>query len=106
MHFYDLFVPSVREERKAAAFQVFAHRQSFRDFPNANVSKSGKLVHLETSGSPVLDSAGNLLGYRGADTDVTARKQSELDLGQQRNELAHLSRVSTMGVFTRRSRTS
>jgi PAS domain S-box-containing protein len=100
MHFYDLFVPSVREERKAAAFQVFANRQSFRDFPNANVSKSGKLVHLETSGSPVLDSAGNLLGYRGADTDVTARKQSELDLGQQRNELAHLSRVSTMGVLT------
>jgi len=99
-HFYDLFVPSIREERKAAAFQVFAGRQAFRDFPNPNVSKSGKIVHLETSGTPVLDADGNLTGYRGADTDVTARKQSELALGQQRNELAHLSRVSTMGVLT------
>jgi PAS domain S-box-containing protein len=100
MHFYDLFVPSVQEKRKGAAFQVFAHRQTFRDFPIANVSKSGKIVLLETSGTPVLDADGNLLGYRGADTDVTARKQSELALGQQRNELAHLSRVSTMGVLT------
>jgi PAS domain S-box-containing protein len=100
MHFYDLFVPSVREERKAAAFQIFAHRQTFRDFPNANVSKSGKIVLLETSGTPVLDGDGNLAGYRGADTDVTARKGAELEIGQQRNELAHLSRVSTMGVLT------
>jgi two-component system sensor kinase FixL len=100
MHFYDLFIPSVREELKAAAFQVFAHRQTFRDFPNANVSKSGNIVYLETSGIPVLDADGNLIGYRCADTDVTMRKQSELALGQQRNELAHLSRVSTMGVLT------
>jgi PAS domain S-box-containing protein len=100
MHFFDLFVPSVREELKAAAFRVFAGRKTFRDFPNPNVSKSGKIVHLETSGTPVLDADGNLISYRGADTDVTEHKQSELALGQQRNELAHLSRVSTMGVLT------
>jgi PAS domain S-box-containing protein len=76
-HFYDLFDPSVREELKAAAFQVFAERQAFHDFPNPNVSKSGKIVHLETSGAPVLDPAGNLTGYRGADTDVTGRKRVE-----------------------------
>jgi PAS domain S-box-containing protein len=99
-HFYDLFAPSVREERKAAAFQVFANRRVFRDFPNSNVSKSGKIVHLETSGTPVLSADGKLIGYRGADTDVTGRKQSDLEIAQQRNELAHLSRVSTMGVLT------
>jgi PAS domain S-box-containing protein len=99
-HFYDLFVPSVREELMATASRVNAARQSFRDFPNPNVSKSGKIVYLETSGAPVLDPAGNLTGYRGAAADVTGRKQSELELGQQRNELAHLSRVSTMGVLT------
>ena len=96
-HFYDLFVPSAREELKAAAFQVFATRQTFRDFPNSNVSKSGKIVHLETSGAPMLDPGGNLIGYRGTDTDVTARKEAELEIVQQRNELAHMARVSTMG---------
>jgi PAS domain S-box-containing protein len=99
-HFFDLFAPSVREELMATASQVNADRQSFRDFPNPNVSKSGKIVYLETSGAPVLDPAGNLVGYRGAAADVTGRKQAELEIGQQRNELAHLSRVSTMGVLT------
>ena len=96
-HFYELFDPSLREELKAAAFQAFATRQSFRDFPNPNVSKSGNLVHLETSGTPVLDPAGNLIGYRGTDTDVTARKQAEAEALRQRAELAHVARVSTMG---------
>ena len=30
-------------------------------------------------------------------SDLTNRKQSELEIGQQRNELAHIARVSTMG---------
>ncbi len=96
-HFYDLFDPSVREELKAAAFQAFAERQMFRDFPNLNVSKSGNVVHLETSGVPMLDPTGNLAGYRGADTDVTVRKQAEAELLRERAELAHVARVSTMG---------
>jgi two-component system, LuxR family, sensor kinase FixL len=96
-HFYDLFEPSVREGLKAAAFQVFAAREAFRYFPNPNVSKSGEIVHLETSGSAVLDRAGNLIGYRGADADVTRRKQSENEIEQQRTQLAHLSRVNMLG---------
>ena len=76
-HFYDLFVPSVDEQPKAAAFRLFADRQAFRNFPNPKVTKRGNTVHLETSGVPVLDPAGNFMGYRGADTDVTERKQAE-----------------------------
>ena len=76
-HFYDLFAPEIREELKSAAFKVFATKQPFRAFPNPNVSKSGKVVHLETSGAPVLDAAGSLVGYRGADTDVTERQEME-----------------------------
>jgi PAS domain S-box-containing protein len=33
----------------------------------------------------------------GTAVDITARKQSELEIGQQRNELAHLSRVNMLG---------
>jgi PAS domain S-box-containing protein len=76
-HFYDLFVPSVREELKAAAFLAFTNRQSFRGFSNPNQSKSGEIVHLETSGSSMLDPFGNLIGYRGVDTNVTERRRME-----------------------------
>lgn len=86
MHFYDLFSPELREELKAAAFKSFAAQKSFRKFPNQNVSKDGKIVNLETSGVPVLDEAGKLVGYRGSDTDVTARKQA--DEAMKANEAA------------------
>ncbi|MGB2985341.1 MAG: PAS domain S-box protein [Phycisphaerae bacterium] len=76
-HFYDLFHPEDREELKKAAFEVFAQKQSFRDFINRNMHKDGHTVWLSTSGVPMLDEGGNLLGYRGADIDITERKQAE-----------------------------
>ena len=76
-YFYDLFADEVREELKRAALTAFAAKQPFRSFPNANVSKDGRLVQLETSGVPVVDGAGRLLGYRGADRDVTERRLNE-----------------------------
>jgi len=82
MRFYDLFAPEIREELKTAAFKKFAEKQSFRAFPNLNLSKDGRVVHLETSGSPVLDTAGNLAGYRGVDSDVTERQKLEVQLRQ------------------------
>jgi PAS domain S-box-containing protein len=97
MHFYDLFVPEVREELKIAAFSLFAAKQEFRAFPNPKLSKEGKVVHLETSGVPVLDETGNLLAYRGADTDVTERKQIESEAYHARREMLRMERLSRMG---------
>ena len=68
LHFYDLFHPEDRDQLRVAALEVFESRQSFRGFLNRNVHKSGKSVWLSTSGVPILDADGSLLGYRGADT--------------------------------------
>jgi PAS domain S-box-containing protein len=79
-YFYDLFHPEDREELKKAAFEVFAQKQSFREFINRNVHKDGETVWLSTSGVPMLDGEGRLLGYRGSDIDITERKRSEEEL--------------------------
>jgi PAS domain S-box-containing protein len=80
MYFYDFFVPETREAVKKAAFDVFARKEPFRAFLNWNVRRDGTTVALETSGLPILDENGSLLGYRGADTDVTERKRTEAAL--------------------------
>jgi PAS domain S-box-containing protein len=85
--FYDFFVPGEREQLKREAFQVFSKRASFRDFMNRNLRKDGKEVILMTSGMPILDGAGNLIGYRGADFDVTERIRTE----QERNKFYEAS---------------
>ena len=76
-HFYDLFHPEDREDLKRGAFEAFAKKQPFRELINRNVHKNGKTIWLSTSGVPILDENGALLGYRGADSDITERKLSE-----------------------------
>ncbi len=89
-HFYDLFAAEDREELKNAAFATFAGKQPFREFLNRNLRKDGKVVWLLTSGVPILDDQGNLLGYRGADIDVTARRQAEEALKESERFLADI----------------
>ena len=76
-HFYDLFHPEDREDLKQGAFRFFAQKLPFRDFINRNINKNGETVWISTSGVPILDAQGNLQGYRGADIDITARRQAE-----------------------------
>jgi diguanylate cyclase (GGDEF)-like protein/PAS domain S-box-containing protein len=83
--FYDFFPPDERHELKEAAFALMATKQPFRDFPNRNLHKNGDIVWLLTSGVPMIDEQGNLLGYRGADIDITARRK-----GQEALENANL----------------
>jgi PAS domain S-box-containing protein len=99
-YFYELFVPDLREQLKEAAFKTFAERRSFQAFPNINISKTGKLVRLETSGMPMVDESGNLLGYRGADIDITEKHQSDMETQLLRQEMALFSRVATVNELT------
>jgi len=92
-HFYDLFYAEDREETKRAAFEVFARRQPFRGFINRNMDKNGRIVWLSTSAVPILDEKGDLLGYRGADTDVTERVQAEERLQRQGAVLGAINKV-------------
>jgi len=81
-HFYDFFPANERKELKQAAFRVFAAKRPFTEFLNPNLHKNGETIWLSTSGVPILDEQGNLLGYRGADKDVTGQKLAEEALRQ------------------------
>ena len=98
-HFYDIFLPENREELKNLAFDIFNKKQSFREFINPNLHKNGKIVWLSTSGSPILDKKGNLIGYRGADTDVTVRKHAEEELKKSEERYRTLQSNIPVGVF-------
>jgi PAS domain S-box-containing protein len=98
-HFYDLFHPENREELKGAAFKVFAEKQPFREFINRNVHKDGRTVWLSTSGIPILDETGSLLGYRGADIDITGRKKAEEALRESEERYRTLFEESRDAIY-------
>jgi PAS domain S-box-containing protein len=75
----------------------------FRDFVYSAVSSSGSLVYVRTSGKPIFDVNGNFLGYRGTGTDITATiraDHAEQALREAQAELAHVTRVTTLGELT------
>ena len=89
-HFYDFFHPEDREELKKAALEVFERKEPFAELVNRNSDKDGQDVWLLTSGVPILGESGELLGYRGADVDITERKKAEEELRKYRENLEEL----------------
>src|SRR5687768_11550376 len=51
-------------------------------------------------GVPRIGVDGNFAGYIGSCLDITDRKEAELELLEQRRELAHLSRVAVLGELS------
>ena len=60
----------------------------------------GEYRWMLDTGVPRFAPDGAFLGYIGTCIDITERKQSELEITQQRNELAHLSRVTMLGELS------
>ena len=79
-----------------------AHRP-FRDFVYSTVKQDGSQVFVRSSGKPLFDVNGGFLGYRGTGTDITATirvDQAEQALREAQAELAHVTRVTTLGELT------
>jgi C4-dicarboxylate-specific signal transduction histidine kinase len=75
----------------------------FRDLVYQSVDAAGAPLYIRTSGKPFFDGNGKFLGYRGVSTDVTAEiraDQAEQALSKAQAELAHVTRVTTLGELT------
>jgi PAS domain S-box-containing protein len=60
----------------------------------------GSVKHLHTIGHPVLNASGDLAQFVGSSTDITQRKLAEEALRQAQGDLAHVSRMTTVGELT------
>jgi two-component system sensor histidine kinase/response regulator len=77
---FDFMLPEDAERIAQALAGIAAERRQFQMLENRNLHKDGRIVVLETSGMPILNDEGNLLGYRGVDRDITERKRTEEQL--------------------------
>ena len=66
---------------------------------NVNLHRDGHEVVLESSGMPIIDSEGRVIGFRGIDRDVTERKQAEEALKESTQKLALHVEQTPLGVI-------
>src|SRR3984893_16394099 len=101
--FYQRIHP---EDRERVRREVFLERPD--EGPHFDVDfrillPSGAIRYIRSTGHPVRNISGDLLEYVGTSIDVTERKRADEErerLRQVQADLAHLSRVTTMGELT------
>ena len=99
----DLICARVHPDERAAVHAAFdracATRGTFES-EHRLVVPPGKTRWVIVRGRCLEDDQGNLLELLGVTIDVSAKKQSDLQLQIQREEMAHLNRVALMGEMT------
>jgi len=78
--FYDFLVPELREKGLQFVRDTVQSPQAFRKLEQKFLHKEGRAVWVSTSAVPILDAAGDLIGYRGVDMDITESKKNEQTL--------------------------
>ena len=99
----DLFLQRLYPDDRDGVHQVLTqlnnnhphYEKEYRILP-----LDGQTRWIASRGRAEFDGAGKAVLVRGVSVDITHRKQAELELARQRNEVAHLSRVTTLGEIS------
>lgn len=98
---FDLMPFEDRKKVEIAFFKIMKSEKKFKDLENINIRKDGKEIVLETSGVPIFNKEGELIGYRGIDRDITEKVLLRTELENKNKLLEELiqtqSKMATMG---------
>src|ERR1700688_3389200 len=101
--FYQRIHPEDRERVRREVFLERPEEGPHFDMEFRIVLPGGAIKYVHSTGHPVRNISGDLLEYVGTSIDVTERKRADEErerLRQVQADLAHLSRVTTMGELT------
>jgi len=99
VYFHELHPEEQREALKAAVFDAFSRRESFRNLESEVLAKDGRRIWISTIAIPVPGEDGSLKGYRGSHTDITARKLAHEALADSEKPLSRSQQVANLGSW-------
>lgn len=73
---FDFSPESERDSNLFDSNHIVRSKKPFYSYINKMVKKDGKIIICDTSGTPVLDQSGNLIGYRGITSDISDRMEA------------------------------
>jgi two-component system sensor kinase FixL len=95
---HDVLPGEIADERHAADLDVMARRAEA--FKEETIARPDGIHTYLSVRFPLFDPLGNVYAVCGISTDITGHKRAELELQQQRDELAHLGRVMNLSELS------
>jgi len=95
-----LIIPPDRRDEERAIIEQLTRDERVDHFETVRMRKDGSLLDVALTISPMKDAAGRIVGASKMARDITERKRAEEALRQAQADLAHMSRVTTMGELT------
>jgi PAS domain S-box-containing protein len=96
----NMLIPPDRYDEEALIIDRLRRGLSVEHFETVRITKDGEQIHVSLAISPIKNAAGQIIGAAKIARDITERKRAEEALRQAHAELAHVSRVTTMGELT------
>ena len=95
---YDIIHEDDEERLRELLRTSIAARTPVFNFAHRQWRKDGSIVHVETNAVPILDEEGELMGYRGAHRDVTARVEAEARQRSRQESNARADKLIALGT--------
>jgi PAS domain S-box-containing protein len=95
-----LIIPPDHRDEERTIVERLTRGERVDYFETVRMRKDGSLLDVALTISPMKESAGRIVGASKLARDITERKRAEEALRQAQADLAHISRVTTMGELT------
>jgi PAS domain S-box-containing protein len=95
-----LIIPPERRDEERTIVEQLTRGERVDHFETVRMRKDGSLLDVSLTISPMRDASGRVVGASKLARDITERKRAEEALRQAQTDLAHASRLTTMGEFT------
>jgi PAS domain S-box-containing protein len=95
-----LIIPPERRDEERTIIEQLTRGERIDHFETVRMRKDGSLLDVSLTISPMKDALGRVVGASKLARDITERKRAEEALRQAQTDLAHASRLTTMGEFT------
>jgi PAS domain S-box-containing protein len=95
-----LIIPPERRDEERTIVEQLTRGERIDHFETVRMRKDGSLLDVSLTISPMKDASGRVVGASKLARDITERKRAEEALRQAQMDLAHASRLTTMGEFT------
>ena len=95
-----LIIPPERRDEERTIVEQLRRGERVDYFETVRMRKDGSLLDVSLTISPMKDGSGRVVGASKLARDITERKRAEEALRQAQTDLAHASRLTTMGELT------